>query len=301
MRRLHDIHGGVHPPSNKAQSLTRPIVRTPVPEELVLPLSQHAGAPSEPIVTVGDHVLKGQMIARAATTLSVALHAPTSGEIVAIAPRPLPHPSGMDGTAIVLLDGLDEVPLDDLVLKRIKEMIADLPSAYAQTHLLVTCRVLSYQDPRWQLDAKWPTFELDKLNEAQIDQFIRTWHDQLAAMGVVKQAALSSAKLSHAVRQPDLWRLARNPLLLTLMASLHANRGRLPDDRSVLFAYGCHGNGVNTMPWAGQALAKLAAGANRDEDVVPTPILGLSPRFPFPALRRFYLKAAYLYYGLKDR
>ena len=77
--------------------------------------------------------------------------------------------------------------------------------------------------------------------------------------------------------------------------------GRLPDDPSVFYAYGCHGNGVNTMPWAGQALAKLAAGANRDEDVVPAPILGLSPRFPVPALRRFYLKAAYLWYGLKDR
>jgi glycine/D-amino acid oxidase-like deaminating enzyme len=76
--------------------------------------------------------------------------------------------------------------------------------------------------------------------------------------------------------------------------------GRLPDDRSVFFAYGCHGNGVNTMPWAGRALAKLAAGANRDEDVIPAPILGLSPKFPFPALRRFYLRAAYFWYGLRD-
>jgi len=76
--------------------------------------------------------------------------------------------------------------------------------------------------------------------------------------------------------------------------------GRLPDDPSVLFAHGCHGNGVNTMSWAGRALARLAAGANRDEDVIPGPILGLSPRFPIPALRRFYLKAAYLWYGLKD-
>lgn len=85
-----------------SESLTRAIARAPLPEELVLPLSQHTGAPSEPIVTVGDQVLKGQMIARATATLSVALHAPTSGEIVAIAPRPLPHPSGMDGMAIVL-------------------------------------------------------------------------------------------------------------------------------------------------------------------------------------------------------
>ncbi len=108
MRRLHEIHGGVHPPANKAPSLARPIARAPLPAELVLPLAQHTGAASEPIVAVGEHVLKGQMIARAAGALSAALHAPTSGEIVAIAPRRLPHPSGMEGMAIVLrTDGAD--------------------------------------------------------------------------------------------------------------------------------------------------------------------------------------------------
>ncbi len=102
--------------------------------------------------------------------------------------------------------------------------------------------------------------------------------------------AFAGAEISH------FWRG-----LVSITRSKMPAVGRLPDDRSVFYAYGCHGNGVNTMPWAGQALAKLAAGANRDEDVVPAPILGLSPRFPLPALRRFYLKAAYLYYGLKDR
>ncbi len=88
--------------------------------------------------------------------------------------------------------------------------------------------------------------------------------------------------------------------LVSLTATRMPAIGRLPDDPTVLFAYGCHGNGVNTMPWAGQALARLAAGANRDEDIIPAPILGLSPRFPLPALRRLYLKSAYLWYALKD-
>lgn len=108
MRRLHDIHGGIHPPASKAQSLTRPIITAPIPEELVLPLGQQAGADAEPIVTVGNRVLKGQMIARPGAAISAALHAPTSGEIVTIGPRPLPHPSGMDAPAIVLrADGND--------------------------------------------------------------------------------------------------------------------------------------------------------------------------------------------------
>lgn len=108
MRRLHDIHGGIHPPANKAQSLTRPIIVAPIPEALVLPLGQQAGADAEPIVTVGDKVLKGQMIARPGAAISAALHAPTSGEVVAIEPRPLPHPSAMDAPSIVLrADGKD--------------------------------------------------------------------------------------------------------------------------------------------------------------------------------------------------
>ncbi|MBP6383011.1 MAG: electron transport complex subunit RsxC [Pseudomonadales bacterium] len=102
MRRLWDIHGGIHPPQNKAQSLRHPITRAPLPPELVLPLQQHSGAPAQPLVAVGEQVLKGQMIARASGALSAAVHAPTSGKIVAIEPRPVPHPSGMDGMAIVL-------------------------------------------------------------------------------------------------------------------------------------------------------------------------------------------------------
>lgn len=102
MRRLHDIHGGIHPPANKARSLTQGIRRAPLAGELVLPLAQHIGAESEPIVALGERVLKGQMIARATTAISAALHAPTSGEIIAIGMRPFPHPSGMDAMAVVL-------------------------------------------------------------------------------------------------------------------------------------------------------------------------------------------------------
>jgi len=141
-----------------------------------------------------------------------------------------------DGTALLLLDGLDEVPLVDDVLERIKAMIADLPNAYRNTTILVTCRVLSYQDDRWQLNSKeWTSFELDKLNEAQIDGFIQAWHSQLAVVNAVTNPEALNVKLSQAVRRPDLIRLAQNPLLLTVMALVHTHKGELPDARSVLY------------------------------------------------------------------
>ena len=63
--------GGVHPPENKHQSLTMPIGTLPLPEKLIIPLSQHIGVPANPCVQIGETVLKGQKIAEASGPLSV--------------------------------------------------------------------------------------------------------------------------------------------------------------------------------------------------------------------------------------
>ena len=76
--------GGIHPPENKQQSLQAGLQTLPIPELLILPLSMHIGAPAKPVVVVGDKVLKGQLIAQAQGAVSAAIHAPTSGTIVAI-------------------------------------------------------------------------------------------------------------------------------------------------------------------------------------------------------------------------
>ena len=108
MRKIWDIPGGVHPPENKQQSLGEEIGQLPLPDKLVLPLNQHIGAPAKPVVSVGDHVLKGQLIAEPAGFVSAAIHAPTSGIIADICDHPVPHPSGMTTTCIILNpDGQD--------------------------------------------------------------------------------------------------------------------------------------------------------------------------------------------------
>ena len=87
--------GGVHPPENKHQSVTQGIGQLPIPEKLVIPLSQHIGAAAIPCVEVGQAVLKGQVIAKPAGVVSIPMHAPTSGTISAIEHRPIAHSSGM--------------------------------------------------------------------------------------------------------------------------------------------------------------------------------------------------------------
>ncbi len=102
MRKVWDIPGGVHPPENKAQSVTRPIASAGIPDVLIYPLSQHIGAAAVPLVEKGDLVLKGQMIAEAMGFVSAPVHAATSGRVTAIEERVIAHPSGMHAPCIVI-------------------------------------------------------------------------------------------------------------------------------------------------------------------------------------------------------
>lgn len=109
MRATFRFHGGIHPPENKRQSVRTPIAEAGIPPELIIPLSQHIGAPASPVVTVGERVLKGQVIAEARGFVSVPVHAPSSGIIEAIEDRLIAHPSGHLAPCIVIAtDGRDE-------------------------------------------------------------------------------------------------------------------------------------------------------------------------------------------------
>lgn len=103
------IRGGVHPKDRKDLSAEREAREMTMPDMLYIPLQQHIGAPAEAIVRIGEHVKKGQLLARAQGRVSAPVHAPTSGEIVAIGRHPAPHPSGLAIRTITLrADGRDE-------------------------------------------------------------------------------------------------------------------------------------------------------------------------------------------------
>ena len=104
--KLRTFKGGIHPPDNKHWTSHKAIEDCPLPDELVVPLSQHIGAPSVACVEVGQHVAKGQEIGSAKGFVSVPVHASTSGEVVAIENRP--HPFGTSLPAVVIKpDGED--------------------------------------------------------------------------------------------------------------------------------------------------------------------------------------------------
>lgn len=96
------LPGGIHPPQNKSQSNNTAIKAGPIPNQLIVPVSQHIGAPADILVAVGDKVLKGQCLAEAKGFVSAAVHAPSSGEITSIAFQPVQNPSGIEALCITI-------------------------------------------------------------------------------------------------------------------------------------------------------------------------------------------------------
>ncbi|MCG6870312.1 MAG: electron transport complex subunit RsxC [Gammaproteobacteria bacterium] len=107
--KLWHFHGGLKLNPHKKISTGTPLRRVPPPDTLTLPTHQHIGDPAEVLVKVGDRVNKGQLLARANGYISARVHASSSGTVVEVGQRPVPHPSGMNAECIVIdTDGRDD-------------------------------------------------------------------------------------------------------------------------------------------------------------------------------------------------
>lgn len=100
------FRGGVHPPENKLQTENMTVEKLSSPNEIYLPLLQHIGVPLNPIVNVGDRVLKGQKVAQA-DGLSSPVHSPVSGTVTKIESRVFPL-AGKTMTIFIENDGKEE-------------------------------------------------------------------------------------------------------------------------------------------------------------------------------------------------
>ena len=99
--------GGVHPAGNKELTSHKATVTAAIPKRVIIPLSQHIGAPTKPLVVIGQEVKKGEKIGESGGFVSAPVHATVSGKVAAIGS--FPHSLGMDVTAVVIeSDGKDE-------------------------------------------------------------------------------------------------------------------------------------------------------------------------------------------------
>lgn len=102
---VYTFRGGIHPgphsdPGYKSATNTKPIEAMPAPDQVILPVSMHIGAPAKPIVKVGDTVDMGQPIAEAGGFVSASVHATVSGKVIAVEPRL--HQNGSKVMSIVI-------------------------------------------------------------------------------------------------------------------------------------------------------------------------------------------------------
>ena len=123
--------GGVHPYDGKDLSKDKPIKEVLPKGDLVYLLSQHIGAPANPIVKKGDHVLTGQKIAEAAGFVSAPIYATVSGTVKAIEPRRVVTGDNVMSIVIENDGAYDEVeyppvkPLEEMTREEVVNLIKE--------------------------------------------------------------------------------------------------------------------------------------------------------------------------------
>ena len=100
-KRFEGYYGGIHPSERKELSEHIALVNFPDPKTVVIPMSQHAGAPAAPTVEAGDTVKVGQKIGESVGFISSNIHSSVSGTVLAVEPRR--HPTtGMDVVSVII-------------------------------------------------------------------------------------------------------------------------------------------------------------------------------------------------------
>ena len=131
------------------------------------------------------------------------------------------------GKLLILLDGLDEVPLEHL--DHAITQIQDLVDRYSQNRFIASCRVAAYKGgfPRFK-DVTMAAFE-----DEQIEQFLRNWFR--APKDLEAKTADQCWELLTRPEYAAAKELAQTPLLLTLLCAVYDESMDFPKNRSTLY------------------------------------------------------------------
>lgn len=147
-----------------------------------------------------------------------------------------------NGAALLLFDGLDEVPIESVPGKT-ADRLATLRAVrtFAEVHgharVVITCRMRAF-DRRLRDCLDWQIETIAPFTLGQIQAFVRAWYAEILAYGSCdqEQAERQQESLINAiVAWPKLREIAQTPLLLTMMALVLYEKGELPRDRPQLY------------------------------------------------------------------
>lgn len=163
-------------------------------------------------------------------------------------PRGWVHEQLDNGRAVVLIDGVDELPSTQrpAMLEHLQQLVSNYPHA----RYIVTSRPAAVKEELWPEWKEWIKQEsfvetsLQPMSQSHIESFIDQWHEALAKT-ITEEDELTALKplpenLKRQLRQrPPLRRLADNPLLCAMICALHRERHEnLPAERIELYK-GC--------------------------------------------------------------
>ncbi|MDX2216838.1 MAG: GUN4 domain-containing protein [Oculatellaceae cyanobacterium bins.114] len=165
--------------------------------------------------------------------------------------NPLKPPSNwfnkqlQQGRCLVLIDGLDEVP-DEHQRQQVSQWVDRQMANYLETPLILTSRKAGYESAQLQENVR--VLEVQPFTSKQIDTFVKNWYLQTEVNSRgdelddgVRDAATQQANhlLQEIKRRPALRELASNPLLLTMIATVHQRGSSLPLKRVDLYKMIC--------------------------------------------------------------
>jgi formylglycine-generating enzyme required for sulfatase activity len=148
------------------------------------------------------------------------------------------------GRVLLIFDGLDEVAAP--IRSRLNQAIMAIKATYDDltnladgvstgTRIIVTCRIRSYpiDEPDKMLLPGFTVYTLASFTKEQVRNFVAAWYN---ATRIPEGQRLERQRdLQQAATTPDLFRLARNPMLLTTMALIHQTNTELPRERVLLY------------------------------------------------------------------
>ena len=137
-----------------------------------------------------------------------------------------------DGRGVILLDGLDEIA-EEGKRQEIIRKIENFLGQFKQNRAIVTSRPAGYRRDSFRTD-EYPHYLLQPFDDAKIEQFITNWYDSRILDR--QEATRRRESLQKALAENDRIKLlARNPLLLTIIALIHRYQARLPRERYKLY------------------------------------------------------------------
>ncbi|WP_432154250.1 NACHT domain-containing protein, partial [Streptomyces tricolor] len=167
-----------------------------------------------------------------------------AGQITGVMPKAWVERQLVDGRALLLIDGVDE--LLDGERRGVREWLRGLLAAYGEVRIVVTSRPAAARAD-WLRREEFTALHLDRMTAPDLAAFVRQWHQAVRELGedlpctVEELPRYEQSLLTSLKDRPHLQSLAGTPLLAAMLCAMHLNRGsQLPRDRMELYRNALH-------------------------------------------------------------